>query len=136
VLKPGGKLLVMTAFMQPVHEKPHHFYNCTRYGLEEWFKDLEVESITVTDNFSPNFSIGWMASEAERAVREELGEASASALLDARVGEFVNAFRDPNKRSLATWESLSQLSEPAKETIAAGFEFVGRKPTGPSIIVK
>jgi SAM-dependent methyltransferase len=61
VLRPGGKVLVHTAFLQPLHEKPRHFYNCTRYGLEEWFKDFETERLLVSDNFSRvTRSPGWL----------------------------------------------------------------------------
>lgn len=38
VLKPGGKILIDTAFLQPVHGDPYHFYNMTLMGLEETFK--------------------------------------------------------------------------------------------------
>jgi hypothetical protein len=37
VLKPGGKAYVVTAFMQPVHSEPQHFYNASIYGMEQWF---------------------------------------------------------------------------------------------------
>jgi SAM-dependent methyltransferase len=45
VLKPGGRICVDTAFLQPVHGDPYHFYNMTREGVEETFKMFrKVES--------------------------------------------------------------------------------------------
>lgn len=45
VLKPGGILYVETAFMQPLHADPHHFFNMTISGLRtvfERFAELET----------------------------------------------------------------------------------------------
>lgn len=38
VLKPGGRIHIDTAFLQPVHGDPYHFYNMTRDGVQETFK--------------------------------------------------------------------------------------------------
>lgn len=136
VLKPRGKLLVVTAFMQPLHEKPWHFFNCTRYGLEAWFKDFQDQTVHVGGYVSPSFSIGWMASEIEAALRHELGDAAAITFLESRVGDFVGAFRDPALREQPAWIDLSRLSQAAQEITAAGFEFAGRKGDGIPIYVK
>ncbi len=33
-LKPGGKLVLSTPFVFPIHDEPHDYYRYTRYGLE------------------------------------------------------------------------------------------------------
>jgi SAM-dependent methyltransferase len=43
VLKPGGKVYILTAFLQPIHMEPHHYFNATPYGLEQWFSGFSVE---------------------------------------------------------------------------------------------
>ena len=53
VLKPGGRLIVHTAFLQPVHEPPHHYYNVTEYGLRKWFEAFDISSVSVSENFQP-----------------------------------------------------------------------------------
>lgn len=136
VLKPGGKLLIVTAFMQPLHEKPWHFYNCTRYGLEEWFRAFEAERLNVTDALTPNFTLGWVASEVESALRGELGPEAADQFRENGVSDLIDAFRDPAKRDATFWTDVNRLSQPAKEIAAAGFEFVGRKGDGIPIYVK
>ena len=68
VLKPGGRVLIRTAFLQPQHEAPWHFYNCTRHGLEAWFEAFETQTLWVSENFSPGYSISWLASECEAAL--------------------------------------------------------------------
>ena len=45
VLKPGGRLLVHTAFLQPTHEPPHHYYNVTEYGLRRWFRVRDCRGV-------------------------------------------------------------------------------------------
>jgi SAM-dependent methyltransferase len=37
VLKRGGRVMVDSAFLQPVHGDPDHFFNMTLFGLEEIF---------------------------------------------------------------------------------------------------
>lgn len=45
VLKKGGEILVDTAFLQPVHGDPYHFYNMTVQGVKETFKMfVEIQS--------------------------------------------------------------------------------------------
>jgi ubiquinone/menaquinone biosynthesis C-methylase UbiE len=37
VLKPGGLVYAESAFMQPLHAVPYHFFNTTPWGIEELF---------------------------------------------------------------------------------------------------
>ena len=129
VLKPGGLLHVRTAFMQPLHERPWHFFNCTRHGLEEWFKSFKTEKLHVSDNFCPNHSIAWMASEAECALRQEVSSAAGDNFRAATLGDLVDIWRDPSKRDVPLWKDFTAISQPTQEVTAAGFEFFGRKPS-------
>jgi len=42
VLKPGGKVFTLTAFMQHMHGYPHHYFNMTTYGLRRIFKSFNI----------------------------------------------------------------------------------------------
>lgn len=42
ILKPGGKVFVLTAFMQHMHGYPHHYFNMTTSGLERIFNSFEI----------------------------------------------------------------------------------------------
>ena len=128
VLKPGGRLHVRTAFLQPLHEAPYHFYNCTRYGLENWFAEFETERLHVSKNFSPNHTLAWIASEAERALREDLPPRAAQELLALPVGRLVELWRDPAKRNTPLWTDFERLSKRNAEGIAAGFELFAQRP--------
>ena len=89
MLKPGGVLLVHTVFLQPLQEAPWHFYNCTRYGLQQWLEDLEIEALHVSANFSPGHSISWLASECEQALRDAASPADVDAFAAAPIGSFA-----------------------------------------------
>ena len=129
ILRPGGRVLIHTAFLQPLHEPPWHYYNCTRYGLEAWFDGFECERIHVSENFAPSYSISWLASECEAALRRDVSAAAAEAFVTAPVGLFSRFWREPESRTDRRWTDFTRLSQNSQETIAAGFEFIGRKPS-------
>jgi len=128
VLRPGGKLLVRTAFLQPLHEAPWHFYNCTKYGLLEWLKAFETSDVRVSDNFTPSYAVAWLLSEAETALRRDVSPEAAEAFLGAPVGRFVAFWRDEAARADPLWTDFAKLSQATQEGLAAGFEYVGTKP--------
>jgi len=41
-LKPGGVVYCESAFMQPLHAVPYHFFNTTGWGLERLFRRFEI----------------------------------------------------------------------------------------------
>lgn len=128
VLKPGGRLHVRTAFLQPLHEKPYHFYNCTRYGLENWFSNFETDKLHVSENFCPNHTLAWVASEAENALRQELSGEAAERFMARPIRELVEIWRNPANRNSPLWTEFQQLSQDNQEVIAAGLELFARKP--------
>ena len=130
VLRPGASLLVHTAFLQPLHEAPHHYYNCTRYGLERWFEALDTQRLVVSPNFAPGYTISWIASEAEATLRAHLGAVAADEFLRTSMGEIVGFWRDVSTRQFSPWPELSALPQAAQERICAGFEYLGSKPPG------
>jgi glycosyltransferase involved in cell wall biosynthesis/ubiquinone/menaquinone biosynthesis C-methylase UbiE len=127
ILKPGGRIHIHTAFLQPLHEKPWHFFNCTRYGLAEWFKAFETERLDVSKNFCPNHTVAWIASELEAAFRQDVSPAVADAFRSASIGELVDLWRDPSKRDRPLWSDFEKISQANQEVAAAGFELVGRR---------
>lgn len=43
ILKPGGEVYVLTAFMQHVHGYPEHYFNMTTEGLKRIFANFEIK---------------------------------------------------------------------------------------------
>lgn len=59
VLKPGGLVYAESAFMQPLHAVPYHFFNTTPWGFESLFVGLGVDH-HITEWFGPlSDSVGW-----------------------------------------------------------------------------
>lgn len=42
VLKGGGKLILTTRFIFPLHDTPHDYYRYTKYGLKYLLRDWEI----------------------------------------------------------------------------------------------
>jgi O-antigen biosynthesis protein len=131
VLRPGGRVLIHTAFLQPLHEAPGHFYNCTRYGLEAWFEGFDIEELNVSENFHPGYSLSWLASECESALRSRGSEADADRFLAAPLRRLVSLWRNPESARIdePVWSSLAALPQEMQQGIAAGFELVARRPS-------
>jgi Methyltransferase domain len=130
VLQPGGCVVIHTAFLQPLHEAPWRFYNCTRYGLEAWFADFETERLHVSENFHPGYSLSWVASDCEFALRSHLSDVAADRFLATPLHQIVSLWRAPRgvKTADPLWNGLAALPQHVQEGLAAGFELIGRKP--------
>jgi len=127
VLKPGGELVVHTAFLQALHEAPHHYYNATEFGVREWFHDFEIDRCDVSGNFSPGFMLGFLAA----SVLHSLEESTLSAAEQAQVaGTTLLDWAQFWRRKCAAppdFGALLTLPQELQKRIAAGFELRARK---------
>jgi SAM-dependent methyltransferase len=57
VLKPGGKVLANSAFMQPIHCEGQHFFNLTPYGIDLTFSMFEERRVWW--DTSLNLTLSW-----------------------------------------------------------------------------
>ena len=57
VLKPGGTVWVETAFMQPMHADPGHYFNMTIQGLLRTFAAFEIDDRGVLPHHMPSQSL-------------------------------------------------------------------------------
>jgi SAM-dependent methyltransferase len=71
VTKPGGRILIGIAFMQPIHSEGQHFFNCTPWGIKELFRKFEINDITWEGSLS--FLVQWMlgTTHVDRVVAKE-----------------------------------------------------------------
>ncbi|MBN2357453.1 methyltransferase domain-containing protein, partial [candidate division KSB1 bacterium] len=77
ILKKGGKILIDTAFLFPVHGAPYNYYNMTLYGVEETFKMFRkiesgvewYQSASVTMNILRNYYLALFEND---AIRQEV----------------------------------------------------------------
>lgn len=128
VLKPGGWLVVRTAFLQPEHEYPWHFYNTTSEGLKRWFHNFDIETIHVSDNFNPLYALSWLAAQCEASLRSDASAAAADRFRNTPVNTLIEGWNQGRLEEGELWPSFQQLSQEKQRAIAAGFELLARKP--------
>lgn len=128
VLKPGGWLVVQTAFLQPKHEYPWHFYNTTSEGMKLWFKQFNIDEVRISENFNPLFALSWLAAECESAIRSDVSVEAADKLNRTSLKVLIDHWKSNNTRHCDLWESFSRLSQGRQRPIAAGFELIATKP--------
>ncbi|MBV8709363.1 MAG: class I SAM-dependent methyltransferase, partial [Acidobacteriaceae bacterium] len=137
VLKPGGRFFMHTAFMQPLHEAPHHYYNCTEFGLREWLRNFDVKEVCVSDNFNPAYTVSWLASELELAFAQYVSGDAAETFRKARLGEVMNFWRNPDSRSSPIWKLFYTLPTDIQRRFAAGWQATAiKKPIMPPNLEK
>lgn len=121
VLKPGGVVKIDTAFLQPEHGYPHHFYNATETGLREWFREFDLRWSGVEPHQHPQWSLSWFM-----GVYLDRLPAEAAALLRAvPLGDVVDALQRAGTgaaqpQDAAIMDALGALPEHHLRTLAAG----------------
>jgi SAM-dependent methyltransferase len=122
VLKPGGKVIIHTAFLQPLHEEPYHFFNATKYGVMQWFSDFKIQLCQVSENFNPAFTLAWFSSELLRLTGQVHGADVSQILAKTTLADWARLWEDPSSRQGLLWEACRQLPQEIQEKISAGFE--------------
>ncbi len=129
VLKPGGRLVVHTAFLQPLHESPHHYYNATEYGVRRWFQEFEVAEVTVSENFQPAHVLAWLASEILRDVEATQGAEARERLAASTLDAWGTSWKGELRRDNPLWDILRRLPQDLQKRYAAGFQLDAFKPS-------
>ena len=131
VLKPGGSVAIHTAFLQSLHEEPHHYYNATEWGVREWFSGFEIEAVNVTGNFGPGVMLAFLMSNVLEAARH--GGATwreQMRLSDTTLGEWAEFWAGRGEQPPG-FQTLQSLPLEDQKRIAGGFEMIARKPVTP-----
>ena len=121
VLKPGGVAKIDTAFLQPEHGYPHHFYNATETGLQHWFRDFEIEWSGVEPFQHPKWAMHWFMG----VYLDFIGEKEAAVLRQLSVGELVDTLQRHSKQETTSNDqlainSLDAIPEQFLKVLAAG----------------
>jgi SAM-dependent methyltransferase len=111
VLKPGGLVHVDTAFMQPLHGDPQHFFNMTLDGVREIFRRFAPRRCGVKPYQTPAY-----------ALRMQIGALLEHVRSDAWRGR-LRAFDE-----LLGEDFDRELDDRGRERLAAGVFFEGVKP--------
>ncbi|MBD5778702.1 class I SAM-dependent methyltransferase [Pelagicoccus sp. NFK12] len=119
VLKPGGLLWIDTAFLQPYHGFPAHYYNMTQQGLELLLeKNMKVIKNAVPRYGTPIWSITWIISRYAASLPNELREK----FLALPLSELLQS-----PEYLCEEEWSKELPEEARKELAATVSVLARK---------
>ena len=128
VLKPSGSVAIHTAFLQPLHEEPAHFYNATAYGVREWFAQFEIERCHVSANFSPAYMLAFLMANLLETVRTADPSGEHRKLIgETSLSEWAH-FWEQRKDPPPGFDFLAKLPQHLQQRVAAGFELIARKP--------
>jgi hypothetical protein len=121
--------MIHTAFLQPLHEEPIHFYNATKYGVMRWFSEFNIDTCQVSGNFNPAFTFGWLATELLYYSEQSLGQEVSQKLAKVTLDDLRNLWVNPSSRTGFLWDCLMRLPQPIQERFSAGFELIATKPS-------
>lgn len=123
VLKPGGELMCVAPFLQPLHGYPHHYFNMTRQGLMSLFESLCECRVEIYGAMRPIWALHWFVSSYRAGLPEELREAFETMTVAQLLA---------SPQLLETLPVATDLSAQASTELASAHALFGRKP-GPSL---
>lgn len=119
-MQPGAELYVETAFLQPYHAYPHHYFNMTTRGVSKVFEAFEPHMVGVLPWQGPLFTLHWIV----RRWSEILGPGDREGFLNTTIGEIIReAQANPFSER---W--LSGFTPRDREELACAVHFNGHKP--------
>jgi SAM-dependent methyltransferase len=114
VLKPGGVVLIETAFMQPFHGDPNHYFNMTKSGLREVMKGFDIIELGIRPYQKPSYSLSMQFEAIMPFLRNDVWRSKILELL-----ELLHV----DGHTLD-----SALGEVGSEVLAAGVYVLAKKP--------
>lgn len=126
VCKPGAEIKIDTAFLQPEHGYPDHYFNATQSGLRHWFRDFDFKWEGVEDYQHPMHSLSWFLGSyidgLPGNLRDVLRSTSVGDLLEG-----ILAYGDGRNISPALIEALTGIDAAKRRELAAGVSVLVEK---------
>lgn len=111
VCKKGGEIIVDSAFMQPVHNYPQHYFNTTLEGIKLLFKDFKIITASVEDYQKPWASLQWIL----KSYVGGLDPIDRNKFLSSKVADLLQDYNAERG-----FKEFSKLSSYATEELAGG----------------
>lgn len=120
VLKPGGELMCVAPFLQPLHGYPHHYYNMTGPGLLNLFDPLVEKRTEIYGALRPVWALNWFLNSYNAGLppeqREQFQAMTVAQLMASPATLEPEAF-------------VTVLSAEASTELASAHALFARKPT-------
>lgn len=129
VLQPWGIAKIDTAFLQPEHGYPHHYFNATETGLRHWFRDFDIKWGGVESYQHPQWALSWFLG----VYLDRIGVSHAETLKSASVGALMHTLDALSKGQHEAADpsliaALGALPEHMLGTLAAGVSIYAVNP--------
>lgn len=121
VLKPGGKLILTTRFLFPLHDVPGDYFRYTKYGLLHLFREWEILMLEEETTTMGTFSILLQ----RIAFQSEVRGGKFTKMILLVLARLVYTAQWLIKKEYGT-HNRSVLRE-EKSIMTSGYYFVGRK---------
>ena len=119
VLVDNGELYIESAFLQPQHAYPNHFFNMTKPGIEQLFSNFEKLDSGTLPHMYPSFTLTWILNAWLQKQKPEQRQEFSNATVREIQAEYA-------KNPLSTrW--MENFTKEDREELAAGVFFLGRK---------
>ena len=119
VLRPGGLVIVDSAFLQPLHAYPNHFFNTTLGGLRQIMHAFATLEDGVGAHQKPWIMLRWVLTSYLKGIPDE---EDRRAVLGMSLGEVLEILEHRESKS-----PFDPLSTEAEQELAAGVFFYGTK---------
>lgn len=122
VLRPRGEVYIETAFLQPVHAFPDHYYNMTLRGLERLCAGFERLDSGVRPHQAPSFMLRWVL----QVWAAKLPDAEREDFLKATVADILAEY----SKDVFSKRWMTHFNRKDLEELAAGVYFHGYRRDG------
>jgi len=113
ILKPGGLIFIDTAFLQPLHADPSHYFNMTIHGLRQILSDFEEIKSGILPHHYPSYSMMMLIQTIWPYIQQK---------------EWQDRLSNWHAFLVQEGENLDMvLGEKGREILAAGVFFEGKK---------
>lgn len=113
ILKPGSLIFIDTAFLQPLHADPSHYFNMTIHGLRQILSDFEEINSGIFPHHYPSYSMMMLIQTIWPYIQQQ---------------EWQERLEDWHAFLVQEGDNLDMvLGEKGREVLAAGVFFEGRK---------
>ncbi len=120
ITKPGGLIYVESAFMQPLHAVPYHFFNTTTWGIEAIFSDASVDVVT-SEWFGPiSASVDWYLNSCGGGGLNSIEREQLRQLFQKVDSNVSYEQLKPIASAVAFWGIKAGVASPWKELLATG----------------
>lgn len=123
VLKAGGFVYILTAFNQPFHMQPHHYFNATPSGVREWFKGFDIKECGSTEFHNGILAAMWLSASVLWPLelngrRDDIRSITLGELADSWTNTWSNNVTEAHRDAGSVPMELRDITGQAVELVA------------------